>query len=522
MIRALRGPSWWPLLAAFAWFAATIGARSFAVPDEGRYAGVAWSMVTSGDWLVPHLNGLPYFHKPPLFYWITAAVMQWTGPVEWAARIAPVLGVMTGATALYLFARRWGGERLARLALVSLATQVLVFIGAQFANLDMLVAGCIAATVLAFAHAALLPPGSDRPRAALAAGYLFAALGLLAKGLIGIVLPGGVIVAWLLLQRRWRILPSLVWWPGVLLFAVVAAPWFVLMQRQFPEFSWYFFYVQHFARFAQGGFNNRQPAYFYPVVLLLLAFPWPLWVFGGSRGAAGGEPTPIAHALRRLWWTWLLVVTVFFSLPQSKLVGYIFPATFPLALLAAGAFARAAIPSPRLRSWWRVSTGVAVSACVAAVAFGSVHPLHSSRAIGLALRQAGPTDRIVFVKDYWFDIPVYAALRRPVIVLDDWSEASVKQRDNWRKELADAGRFDPAASKALLLPLSDAPKVLCADVTTWVVGGAAAVSHFPMLEQASPVAAQGDLRLWRLAVGGPQRTRAGCTPAAGPPLALQP
>jgi 4-amino-4-deoxy-L-arabinose transferase-like glycosyltransferase len=519
MIRQFRRVAWWPLLAVFAWWAVTLSARGFAVPDEGRYAGVAWSMVTTGDWLVPRLDGLPYFHKPPLFYWITAAAMQWAGPVEWAARLASLLGAMTGATALYLFARRWEGERFGRLALVSLATQVLVFIGAQFANLDMLVAGCITATVLAFAHAALVLAGGDRPRATLLAAYLFTALGVLAKGLIGIVLPCGVIVAWLLLQRQWRILPSLVWWPGVLLFAVVVAPWFVLMQRQFPEFSWYFFYVQHFARFAQGGFNNRQPAYFYPVVLLLLAFPWSLWVFRGAGSAAVSEPMPVTPALRRLCWTWLLVVTIFFSLPQSKLVGYIFPAAFPLALLAAGAFGRAEFPSRRLRLWWRISTGVAVGACVTAVAFGALNPFHSSRAIGVALRQAGPSDRIVFVKGYWFDIPVYAALRRPVIVMDDWNDASVKERDNWRKELADAGRFDPAAGKALLLPFSDASTVLCTPVTTWVVGDAASVTQFPMLEREAIVAAQGDVRLWRLAATSAQQTRVGCAQAGGLPPA---
>lgn len=520
MMRALRRFSLWPLVAVFAWFAATAGLRPFAVPDEGRYAGVAWNMVTSGDWLVPRLDGLPYFHKPPLFYWITAAVMQWTGPVEWAARIAPLLGAMLGAAAVYLFARRWHGERFARLALVALATQMLVFVGAQFANLDMLVAGCITATVLAFAHAVLLREEGANPQRALAAGYLFAALGLLAKGLIGIVLPGGVILAWLLLRRRWRVLPALVWWPGLLLFAAVAAPWFVLMQREFAEFSWYFFYVQHFARFAEGGFNNRQPAWFYPLVLLSLAFPWSFWALRGLRRGAVEEAAPATRTMRQLAWTWLLVITVFFSLPQSKLVGYIFPATFPLALLAAEAFARTAQPSRRLQSWWRASAGVAVCACVAAVVFAAARPVHSSRAIGLALRQAGPGDRVVFVKDYWFDVPVYARLRRPVFVLDDWSESTVGSRDNWRKELADAARFDWPTGSTFLLSGDDAAQVLCTPATTWVVGTASAVEQFPVLAHATLVAAQPKVSLWRL---DPSLSlRAGCAPAPGESVAAQP
>ncbi len=53
--------------------------RPLALPDEGRYVGVAWEMVRSGHWLVPTLDGLPYFHKPPLFYWITATSLSWFG-----------------------------------------------------------------------------------------------------------------------------------------------------------------------------------------------------------------------------------------------------------------------------------------------------------------------------------------------------------------------------------------------------------------------------------------------------------
>ena len=57
------------------WFGCTAWLRPLAIPDEGRYVGVAWEMLRSGDWLVPTLDGLPFFHKPPLFYWISAASM---------------------------------------------------------------------------------------------------------------------------------------------------------------------------------------------------------------------------------------------------------------------------------------------------------------------------------------------------------------------------------------------------------------------------------------------------------------
>ena len=138
-----------------AWLAATAWARPLMLPDEGRYVGVAWEMVRSGDWLTPTLNGLPFFHKPPLFYWITAGAMSLFGLNEWAARAAPILGAWLGAFSLYVFARRWRGDQVARLTLLALLVQPLFYIGGQFANLDMLVAGCISATIVLLAHAAL-------------------------------------------------------------------------------------------------------------------------------------------------------------------------------------------------------------------------------------------------------------------------------------------------------------------------------------------------------------------------------
>jgi 4-amino-4-deoxy-L-arabinose transferase-like glycosyltransferase len=504
----------WPLASALAWLAATIGARPLAVPDEGRYVGVAWAMLTGGDWLVPHLNGLPYFHKPPLFYWITAVALSVFGHVEWAARLAPLIGAAAGTTAAYLFARRWWSESFARLALVALVTQPLLFIGAQFANLDMLVAGCIAVTIFAFAHAALLrAAGAPIPRWVLATGYLFTALGVLAKGLIGIVLPGMVLVAWLLLRRQWRtIFTLLLWWPGWLLFLAVAGPWFVLMQREFAEFSYYFFYVQHFARFTRTTFNNPQPAYFYPVVLGVLALPWSLWMLAGLRRRP--EPEPLRTGLRQLLWLWAGLITLFFSLPHSKLVGYILPVAYPLGLLAADTFARVAVTRRRL--WlWRGGAAAGLLAGVVAVGYAAVQGPHSLAPLGKALAaRMEPGDRVMFLQGYYFDIPFYARLRAPVVVVDEWNNPSVMSHDNWRRELADAAEFAPRRGEHLLVLPQDMAAVACGGGTTWIVGGDSADERYPVLDAARVVAEYRHMKLWRLDVA-PVR------PAACPEMPIE-
>lgn len=238
-MRSIRRSDWGrtfiSIAIIFLWLAATAGFRRFTAPDEGRYAGVALEMIRSGDWLVPRLDGLPFFHKPPLFYWIGAASMSVFGASEWPARLPSVLGATLAASALLVFARRWADDVSAAIATVVLVTMPFFYVGAQFANLDMLVAGCIAATVLAAAHATLAKEQDGAWRGALAIAFVMAALGVLAKALIGFVLPGAIFVAWCVVTRRLRAAWMLAWWPGCCLFLATAAPWFV---RSSPPTGW--------------------------------------------------------------------------------------------------------------------------------------------------------------------------------------------------------------------------------------------------------------------------------------------
>jgi len=484
-MNAPRARSAWGLLAlAVAWLAATAWMRPLMLPDEGRYASVAWQMLRSGDWLTPTLDGLPFFHKPPLFYWITGAALAAFGSVEIAARAASIAGAVLGAMALYLFTRRWGGEAAARRALAVLLVQPLCFIGAQFANLDMLVAGCIVATVLALAHAALCFEAGAPYRRALWGAWVLAALGVLAKGLIGFVLPAAIVGLWLLLRGRWRTLRALLSPGGALLFLAVAAPWFWAMQQRFGGFLHYFFVVQHFQRFAGGGFNNVQPFWFYPAVLAPCSLPCLAWVRFG-RGYLR-DPVRLLMALAAG------VVVLFFSLPQSKLVGYVLPAVAPLAWLMADA--------SRVRGrWWTASLAASALLGVAVVAVLAADQRHTTRALGLALGMQHHAGEPVFmVKDYRYDVPFYARLTDPVFVVEDWDDPRATQRDNWRKELADAGAFDGARARQLLITPAAWPQALCRAPVAWVLGASDLARTYPFLAQAQAVRTTGGQTLWRV------------------------
>ncbi len=485
-----------PLLAALAWLAATMGLRPLMLPDEGRYVGVAWEMLQRGDGLTPTLDGLPFFHKPPLFYWITAGALRLAGPVEWAARAAPLLGAALGAAALYGLLLRWRGRAQARRALLVLMVQPLFYLGAQFANMDMLVAGCITATICLLADAALGIEAGSAPRAALAGAYLAAALGVLAKGLIGAVLPALVIAAWLAMSRRLRLLPRLLSLPALVLFAAVALPWFAAMQWRHPGFLHDFFIVQHFQRFAAGGFNNVQPPWFYPLLLLVAFAPWLPWLWRAARAADPGPGD--ALSLRLLMLLWAALIVVFFSLPRSKLIGYVLPAVPPLAALAACGFGL----TVGGRRGWLLAAALGAVLGVGVVVGLRVHPVRSTKALASALgavRQPG--EPVLMLEGYRYDLPFYARLEQPAQVVEDWDDEDIASRDDWRRELAEAGRVSPRDAAARLILPAALPAVLCAAPRTWVVGPASAAQAQPLLARAALVAAEGELRLWRVEPG---------------------
>jgi len=185
---------------------------------------------------------------------------------------------------------------------------------------------------------------ADRPDAALARwGFVACALGLLSKGLIGVALPGLVLLIWLGWTRQLKKVRRLPWVSGLLLFALIALPWFWYTEQKFPGMLDYMFGKHQVSRFSTTLFNNAQPWWFYGLCLPVLLFPWVFFVFNQAIAQARRAQTAtdsIANAWPALCWIWVLAITCFFSIPSSKIIGYAFPAMAPLALLAA------APPSP--------------------------------------------------------------------------------------------------------------------------------------------------------------------------------
>lgn len=450
-----------PLVVLAAWLLLTLGLRPLMLPDEGRYVEVAREMLL-GDASVPLLYGMPFFHKPPLMYWVDMAAMQVLGVNAFAARIAPALGAWLMGAAIHADLHRRVGSRDAALVLGVLATCPFFFGGAQYANHDMLVAGLITVAVT-FARRAVDDP-SRTPLRWVVAAWTAMALAVLAKGLIGVVLPALIVGPWLLVQQRWRELLRLMNPLAVAAFALVAAPWLVAMQMRYPAFLDYFFLEQHVRRFAQTGFNNEQPFWFFVAVLPLLTLPWSLWLPVASRRLLQASD-PLAASTRFYAW-WVLVVVGFFSLPSSKLVGYSLPALAPFAALLGLAACRGRA--------WRWTLPAAALVCVAAVIGLAWSTPNSNRDIGQALAtRLQADDRVVFVDSPYFDVPFYARMTQLPIVLSDWDDPQIPRRDNWRKELFDAARFASPTRAAPLWRTARAGELLCNAGKVWFVAGKA-------------------------------------------------
>ncbi|MBW8848334.1 MAG: glycosyltransferase family 39 protein [Burkholderiales bacterium] len=445
-----RLPAGWPLVLLALWLVALAGWRPVALPDEGRYGGVAFEMFSSGDWLTPTLFGLPYFHKPPLMYWIDIAAMHLLGATPLALRAAPLLGAWLLGLALWLEARARWGQAAANRALALLAVLPMYYLAGQYANHDMLVAGWISLAVVA-ARRALLP--EQRSLAWLCVAWAAMALALLSKGLIGIVLPGLVVLPWLLWQRRWATLGFALHPLALAVFAAIALPWCVAMQLRYPGFFDYFIIEQHFHRYTEARFNNAQPWWFFLVVLPL-----------GMLPASLRLPAALRRVGFDLWWA--LVIVAFFSLPRSKLVGYVLPALLPMALLLFEAW--------RERRWartaWVVSALICAASVPAIVRWGK--PDHAD--VGAALHERlAPGDRVLLAGEVFFDLRLQAGLATPPAVLADWDALRRQGGDNWQRELMDAARFDPAQGERVLWTPATLARERCQPGRLWLVASTA-------------------------------------------------
>ena len=315
------------------WFGA-LDEREFFHPDEGRYAEIPREMVASGDWITPRLNGLKYFEKPVLQYWITAVSYLVLGEEEFVARLWPALAGFLTLFLVYRMGRRLAGVRAGVLAAAALATTFQFFVFSQIVTLDMGLSFFLTLALYGFVASQDVRAIPTRQRNSAVLMWAAMALAVLSKGLVGVVLPALVLIAYIVIERDWKLLGRLHWGIGIPVFLSIALPWFIWVQVRNPEFFQFFFIREHFGRYALDEHRRAGGWYYFLAMLLLGSLPWPFMYFRAM--VASWRSSPI-HQFEinpnRLLILWVIVITAFYSVSRSKLPGYILPVYPALAVL---------------------------------------------------------------------------------------------------------------------------------------------------------------------------------------------
>lgn len=322
-------------------------------PDEPRYAQVAREMFERGDWITPTLGGFNWFEKPALLYWLEIGSYKIFGVSEFSARVGSALFGLGTLFCLWLLGRSVGTRDQRRLGdwLVLIAASTIgLIVFSRGASFDIILTFPVTASLVSFF---IYERRSENERGEilpLILFYFFIGVALLAKGLVGIILPFGIVGLYYVL--RWRFpsktfLMSLLW--GTLLSALVAAIWYVPMYRLHGwQFIDEFIIQHHFQRFTSNKYQHPQPFYFFLWVLPLMTIPWlpffiaAVWKFVREqittmRGRTVAEAGDGVSRLRLFAFAWMAVPVAFFSLSGSKLPSYILP-SLPGAIILTAIF----------------------------------------------------------------------------------------------------------------------------------------------------------------------------------------
>ena len=321
------------MLFTLVWFG-SLGLRSLIHSDEGRYAVLALEMARSGDWITPRLNGLLYFEKPALQYWIGALSFHAFGVSEFAARLWPGLaGFLTVLAVGFTAARLWGREAGVRGLAIAGSTTWIIGNG-HFLTLDAGLTLFLTLTLCAVLLAECMNSSPPARRCWIWVGWAAMAGAVLSKGLVGVVIPGSVLMLVSLWRRDFGLWRRLHLVSGGLIFLALAAPWFVLVSLRNPGFAEFFFIHEHFARYL-SNVHRREGAWWYYLPLLLAGLlPWTSglpWLLRRDKSLTSSA----GIMARSMLVAWCGFVLLFFSASGSKLPSYILPMFPALALLLA-------------------------------------------------------------------------------------------------------------------------------------------------------------------------------------------
>ncbi len=373
---------------SFLLFGSSLGKMGLLDPDEPFYSLTAKEMLQRSDPSTPFMFGQPQFEKPILFYWVLYYSFKYLGINEGAARIGPcVAGVLT-----VILTYIWGLSLFRRRSIAFMAAAGLALSG-QFIVLSRIVLTDIFLCLFVTGALCSFSLGYrfvNHRWIFWNALFVFCGLGVLTKGPLGILLPFFGIVSFLAVIRETRVLKKLPWVSGLVLFSLVALPWYILMTQRYGEdFLGHFMWHENVRRFFVAEHKGKDKWFFYPMVLYIGLFPWVGLLISGL-------PTIVRQAwVKRTATqkTFLFLCLsaalplVFFTLAKSKLMSYIFP-IYPILLLLTAAWTYRLIRAFRMGIVPKTSTRLVMIAgwCLFPVGLcAAAHSYSQSQMLGIEM-----------------------------------------------------------------------------------------------------------------------------------------
>jgi len=332
------------LLALVVLRAATLTVMPLVDTDDSRYAEVGRQMVALGDWVTPHLSPeIPFWGKPPLHFWATAAAIAALGPTELAARLPSFLGGLGVLAITFLCARRAFGRRQALLACLVLASTAQFHLRWANCLTDMTLTACNSATLAALFAARSAAAGSREERRWFRLAFAGLGLGLLAKGPVAAAFCASALLLASLAERDFSWLRRVPWWSGAALALGLALPWYAVAEARSPGFLRYFLVNENVLRLLSQdygdlyGQGHSHPRGAIAVMLLLGAIPWAPALLACATSEARGRFSSLFAERREVVFlaAWALGPLLLFAASRNVTITYVLPALPPLAILAA-------------------------------------------------------------------------------------------------------------------------------------------------------------------------------------------
>lgn len=394
----------------------------FTDTTEARYAEIARKMVETGDWITPQFDyGVPFWGKPPLHTWLSAAGMEMFGVGEFGGRVFIFATALGFLWLMYRWAAKELGGNTALVATTVLAGSGLFYVASAFVMTDLPLAVGTTMSMMGFWSLVV----SERSKGSW--GYLIflgLAIGLMAKGPVAVLLVGIPIGAWILIGNRWRYMARVPWVTGMALMLILTVPWYVAAEIKTPGFLHYFLIGEHFERFVVSGWKgdlygsgHAEPKGMIWLFWLGMFIPWTFFCFAllfrvGSVFRAFRDD---ATGWRSYLLLWSVAPMVLFTPAANILPAYVLPGlpAASLLLVAVWTDINGGRPSTTTKATFLAGLGGIVAFILAVAVMSAVDPnaigLKSQKTFVEKASELTPSGKVFYWKNRSYSAEFYSS-----------------------------------------------------------------------------------------------------------------